>query len=250
MVKYWVINQNDKIMVQCGNVDKLPSGGKEITKSVMEKIISGEPYNFYDSSFKRKTETKLISEGLVVDNRNKKYWDTITKQPMQITELDKEPLTTWTELDPGEHSEFTEWDETEKSWVKDDTKILKKVKKYKLSSIDIKTRSLILEGFKDNSGNRFGGSESDQLNLLDMINRLSLFPENFTYPVTIKNWDRQEISFDSFQKVKDLYQAFITRKDELLNSDTELDISVNEATTIEEVEAITDNRQSLFPVAE
>lgn len=121
---------------------------------------------------------------------------------------------------------------------------LRMAKQKKVYSIDLKTSSLLSSGdfeYPVSSGLRFSMTSVAQFNTLVMYTRRN--DNDFVYPVvrSTKN-SASSISLPDAASVEAFYSASETAVRGILDSGNVLKIQVNAATTVEQVNAIVDNR--------
>ena len=124
------------------------------------------------------------------------------------------------------------------------SKLLDSLKERRLRDIDIRTSELIATGsfeYPEASGFMFSMTTTAQFNTLVMYTRRN--DGNFTYPVvrSIKN-NKSSISLSDVSAVEAFYAASEIAVRSVLDNGNILKEQVNDATTMEQVNAVVDNR--------
>lgn len=111
----------------------------------------------------------------------------------------------------------------------------------KIEQIDNKTHNLLVSGIEVAEGKTISTSERAHANLQDLmltvISGVAVFPQRVS---TIDNSSYTITDYEDFHRIVGLIQA---RKLSILNSGIDLKALVNNATTVEEIESIDDNRE-------
>lgn len=110
-------------------------------------------------------------------------------------------------------------------------------KRLKYEAIDEKTVSLIRQGF-DYTSKKFSMSEVAQINWLGMKQNKTLF----IYPLQVTTKNNDVITLASEAEVESFVQSALMFKLTILKGGSDLKKLVHDATTVEQVDAVVDNR--------
>lgn len=136
-----------------------------------------------------------------------------------------------------------EFDPDLPGWVIDEAAALENAKQAKITAIDTKTAELIKKGFAFN-GERFSMSEAAQRNWIALSGGLA--NNMLPFPLAVSTVDEKSVILNSADELKmflGAYMLYQSDPSQPLASGRVLKEAVTAATTIEEVNAVVDDRE-------
>lgn len=122
-----------------------------------------------------------------------------------------------------------------------DSVILERFKNSRLSELTTNQKILIENGFTYNSVH-YGSSEIDQLNWSSLIGVINLGLVTFPYS-GVKDWDGNYITFNTIDDLRPVIGAYLTHIETYRASYKVIKDSIDNSTTIEELNNIIDDRE-------